>query len=89
MIQFIYIINLVFQILSLAIIARALISWFPISPYHPIVTLLNQITEPFLAPLRRFLPMAGGVDLSPLVAIILLQVIERVLISILLGGPAF
>ncbi len=89
MIQFIYIINLVFQILSLAIIARALVSWFPISPYHPIVTFLNQITEPFLAPLRRFLPMAGGVDLSPLVAIILLQVIERVLVSILLGGPAF
>jgi len=84
--QFVYIINLVFQILSLAIIARALISWFPISPHHPVVIFLNQITEPFLAPLRRLLPTAGGVDLSPLVAIILLQVIERVLISILLGG---
>ncbi|MCC7353438.1 MAG: YggT family protein [Anaerolineae bacterium] len=87
--QFIYIINLVFQIISLAIIARALISWFPISPYHPVVTLLNQITEPFLAPLRRLLPSAGGMDLSPLVAIILLQVIERILISVLIGGPAF
>lgn len=84
--QFIYVLNLVFQILSLAIIARALISWFPISPHHPIVIFLNQITEPFLAPLRRLLPMAGGLDLSPLVALILLQVLERILISILVGG---
>lgn len=84
--QFIYVLNLVFQILSLAIIARALISWFPISPHHPVVIFLNQITEPFLAPLRRLLPMAGGVDLSPLVALILLQVLERILISILVGG---
>jgi YggT family protein len=87
--QFISIIDLLFQVLSLAIIARALISWFPISPYHPVVTLLNQITEPFLAPLRRLLPSAGGMDLSPLVAIILIQVVERIVINILAGGSAF
>jgi YggT family protein len=87
--QFIYFINIIFQLLSLAIVARALISWFPISPYHPVVNILNQITEPFLAPLRRMLPAASGMDLSPLVAIILLQVIQRILISIMIGGPAF
>ena len=49
--------DLLFSILSLAIIARAIISWVPIDPYHPIVVILDQITEPFIAPLRRIVPM--------------------------------
>lgn len=80
---FINVIQVFFRVLSLAIIARALISWFPISPYHPIVSLLQQITEPIIAPVRRYLPATSGMDLSPLVTLILLQVIERVLLGLL------
>jgi YggT family protein len=80
------VIRVFFEVLSLAIIARALLSWFPISPYHPLVTILNQITEPILAPIRRYIPTTIGIDISPLVAIILLQVIERILLGLLVGG---
>ena len=54
--------NLLFTVLYFAIIARALVSWFPVDPYHPAVILLDQITEPFLAPIRRFVPSGGRHD---------------------------
>ena len=65
-------------ILTMAIFLRAIISWFPINPSNPLVVLLHQITEPILAPLRRVIPRIGMVDITPLVAIILLQVISGV-----------
>ncbi len=77
-------INLLFQILSWAIIIRILLSWVRIDPYHPAIRLLDQITEPILAPLRNMLPTAGGLDFSPIVAIILLSLVQRLVISLLL-----
>ena len=61
--------------LTFAIILRAILSWFPIKPYNPAVVILNQITEPILAPIRRLIPRAGMLDLSPLVAILVLQLV--------------
>jgi YggT family protein len=60
-----------------------------LGPYHPVVNFLRQITEPVLAPIRRYIPavQSGGMafDLSPMVALILLWVIERVLIMVLVA----
>ena len=87
MIFFLYqVINLLFDVLSLAIIARAVLSWFRISPYHPAVALLNRITDPILDPLRRYIPSVGMVDITPIAALILLQIIQRLLLAILIGG---
>ena len=69
--------ELLLQILTAAVFARAIISWFPIRPDNPLVIILNQITEPILAPLRRVIPTIGMMDISPLVAMILLQVISQ------------
>jgi len=59
------------------IIARAVISWVNPDPYNPIVTFLYRITEPVLAPVRRWLPFRNmGIDISPIIiimAIIFLQ----------------
>ncbi len=82
--------DLLFTLLTFAIIARALVSWLPIDRYHPAIQLLDQITEPILAPLRRFVPPIGGMmDITPIVALILLQILQaivhRVLISIYYG----
>ncbi len=77
--------DLLFNALILAIIARALLSWFPIDPYNPIVNLIHQITEPILAPLRRFIPPVGGMmDITPIIAIILLQVLQTIVNRVLL-----
>lgn len=63
-------------ILQLAIVGRALISWFPVDPKNPLVKVLYEITEPVLAPLRRVLPRLGMIDISPMVAIIVLTVVQ-------------
>jgi YggT family protein len=61
------------QILSIAIFLRAILSWFVQDPRNPLIELLDQVTEPILAPLRRVVPRIGMIDITPLVAIILLQ----------------
>jgi YggT family protein len=78
-------ISLLFQILTLAIVARAFLSWVPLRPDHPVAVVLTDITEPILAPLRQVIPRIGMIDITPLVAIILLQVIEQILRSSLLA----
>ena len=74
-----YFVELLFNILQFAIIIRALMSWFNPRPDNPLVILLNDITEPVLAPLRRIVPRLGMVDITPLVAILLMSVIQQVL----------
>lgn len=55
------------------IIARVIISWFASRSGHPLIPLIYQLTEPVLRPINRFLPAFGGVDLSPLFALIALR----------------
>jgi YggT family protein len=61
-----------------AILLMAILSW--VNPYSPIYGVLNQLTSPILDPLRRVLPQIQGFDFSALVALILLQMISRVVI---------
>jgi len=69
-------------VLSIAIFARAILSWFPnIDPRNPIMEFLVTVTEPILAPLRAIVPRLGMIDITPMLAIILLQVIGRALIA--------
>ena len=68
-------------VLTWAIIIRALLSWFSFSGAQPVFRLLVEITEPVLAPIRRVLPTAGMLDFSPLVALLLIQVIRSILLS--------
>jgi len=77
-------VRLFFDLLSFAILARAFLSWFNFSPYHPVMSFLIQVTEPILAPLRRVIPPLGMLDITPLVAIFLLQFLERIVLSILI-----
>ncbi len=64
-------IRLVVYIFIGALILQAVLSW--INPYSPLAAPANQLTRPLLDPLRRIIPSISGIDLSPLVAILLLQ----------------
>ena len=75
MLFFLDFIRIVCEVLTIAIILRAILSWFSLSPTNRLVIILNRFTEPILAPLRRIIPRAGVIDFTPLVAIILLQLI--------------
>ena len=73
-------------VLYIAILARVIISWIPIgpdSPFAPIFRMIYQITEPFLAPIRGLLPSMGTFDLSPMIALILLMVIQNIVFRFL------
>lgn len=59
-------------ILILLIIARSLMSWFPVSPGNPFVRFLHEVTEPLLEPVRRILPRTGMIDFSAMAVIVLL-----------------
>jgi YggT family protein len=64
------------------VFARAVISWVNPDPYNPIVRFLHLVTEPALRPFRRLLPphKVGGLDLSPLFVLVLLQFVKNGLI---------
>jgi YggT family protein len=79
-------VNIFFNILSLAILARVLLSWVSVNPFNPIVSLLDQITEPILGPLRRVIPPLGMIDITPIVALFLLQFLQRILLSFIAGA---
>jgi YggT family protein len=70
-------------VLTAAIFIRVLLSWFPIDPRNPLVTLLYEITEPILEPLRRVIPRMGMFDLSPLVALLLIQLLGNLAVNAL------
>lgn len=70
------------NILSFAVFMRAIVSWFPISPNNSFVVVLFQITEPIIAPLRRVVPLLGFIDITPLVAIVILQMVASWLTSV-------
>lgn len=75
-------------VLWIALIGRVVVSWLNVGPsssMYPIVSILHQITEPILAPIRNVLPKFGMLDLSPMVAIILISILQRMLNSFL--GP--
>lgn len=76
------VIVLLLNLATLVLIARAILSWFPIgfdSPLRPVSDLLHRITEPVLAPVRRVLPPMGGFDLSILIVLVMIRVIATAL----------
>ena len=69
------------RILIWAIIINALISWFSAGSYHPIIDVINSITNPLLDRARKVLPMSTGLDFSPLMVIIVLQLVLILVVS--------
>lgn len=74
------VIYLIARILSLIIIANALLSFAPIDPWHPVRRLLRDLSDPIVAPIRRVMPPLGMFDLSPLVALFAIQILAQVLV---------
>jgi YggT family protein len=85
---FIYAIWLICQVLTFAVFFNAILSWIVmVSPRNRFVISLyqvfRQITDPILAPLRRIIPLIGMMDITPIVAIVILQIVSQVLAAYL------
>ncbi len=72
-------IDLFFNIVLVLIFGRIILSWLPQYRYHPIAEFIYGITEPILTPFQRLIPPMGQIDLSPMVAIIVLSILQYVL----------
>ena len=81
---FITIIGALQQILILLVILSVVLSYF-LDPYHPLRRGLDRIVEPMLNPIRRVVPLVGMLDFSPLILIILIQVVGSLLVRLLLS----
>lgn len=73
----------ILTLFTLLIIARVLMSWVQVDPYHPVAQFIFQATEPFLKPIRDLLPPAAGLDFSPLIALIILRILGQIIIEML------
>jgi len=87
MILLLQLINFLSLALSFLLIAYVVLSYF-MDPFHPIRMNVNRIVNPILDPIRRLLPRTGMMDFSPVVAIILVQVLEAILRYLVLSIAA-
>ncbi len=83
-------ISVIFQAYEFLILIRVFLSWINTDPYrpviaHPIVQVLQRITDPVLTPLRRVIPPIGGaIDITPVIALLVLEIARRLLTTFLL-----
>ena len=83
MVVLIQLINILSQVIILLVIVKVILSYF-MDPYHPIRRTVDGLVEPMLAPIRSVVPLIGMFDFSPLILIILVQVLSNVLIRLLI-----
>jgi YggT family protein len=81
------IINILFRIYSFVVLARVILSWVRVSPWHPtwgpVIRFIYQVTDPIMEPVRRLLPPMGGLDFSPIVVLLGLDLLRSVVVSAL------
>jgi YggT family protein len=76
-------IDLLINLFFMLLLARVLLPIFGIRPYHPVMQWVYRLTEPVLAPIRSFLPQRGMLDFSPMVAILILYVLQTIVAMLL------
>jgi YggT family protein len=77
-------INALSQLLVLLVIVSVILSYF-MDPYHPVRRAIDGVVEPLLSPIRRVVPLIGMLDFSPLILIILVQVVSNLIIRFLIS----
>ena len=75
-------VDFIANVLILLIFVSVILSFF-MSPYHPVRAAIDRIIDPLLAPIRQVVPTIGMFDFSPLILMVLVDVIDRILTSIL------
>ena len=73
----------IIDLYSLIVLGAVILSWVHLPSGNPVVQFVNRLTEPLLQPIRRALPAMGGLDFSPVVVLVGLQIVKRLLSSAL------
>ena len=78
------IVTTAFRVLFFIIIARVILSWIPIgSPNNVIINFIYEITEPILAPIRKLIPIPLPLDFSPIIALLLIRLLEGFILGLI------
>lgn len=77
------IVSLAFDVMMWLIVIRCILSFIRHNPYQPIIRFIYDITEPIMAPFRRLLPGAGGIDFSPIIVWMVLMLLRNLVLGIL------
>ena len=77
------VLDVILTLAMIVVIARADLSWVSPDPYNPIVRIINQISEPILYQVRRRVPYIGGIDLSPLIVLLIIMFLNNFLVATL------
>jgi len=80
-----HLLEIILDMLFWGVILHAILSWFPNAQGAPAARVLNQLITPLLAPIRRMIPDLGGIDLSPIALLLLLQVLKISIVPILVN----
>lgn len=64
------------EVLKWLVVARCLLSFVRHDPYQPIIKFIYDVTEPVMAPFRRLIPAAGGIDFSPILLFFAIQIVQ-------------
>jgi YggT family protein len=72
------IIHRLIQLCVLVVLVQAILSYF-VDPFNPVRRFIDRLVNPFLAPIRRVVPLVGMFDFSPLILIILLQILDSII----------
>lgn len=70
------------QVMTFIVLAHVILSYF-MNPYHPIRSFIDRLVEPLLSPIRKVVPLVGMMDFSPVILIILVQLLTGFLINLL------
>lgn len=76
-------VSLAFEVYTWLLVARILLTWFPVDPYNPLVRFIARVTDPFLNLFRGLLPPVGMVDISPILAFLALRILRGVVLQVL------
>jgi YggT family protein len=78
-----YLITATFNVYTAIVFVDLILSWFPIRSLYRVREWTGRLTEPLLAPIRRFVPSALGLDFSPAILLIILNLLEKLLLTLL------
>ncbi len=75
------VLHIIFMTATIVVIARAILSWVSPDPYNPLVRIINQLSEPMLFRVRKYVPNIGGIDFSPLILLLIIMFLDNFLVA--------
>lgn len=82
--QIIQFVNLIFEVLVWLIIIRCVLSFVPHNPTQPVLRFIYDVTDPVMRPFSRIIPPAAGIDFSPIIAVLAIELVRKLVIQLLM-----